>query len=77
MHEHSDAETQLQEEISRVWIDTGWVKRCSGEERNKMLGGCRDRDGERDVGIMSSHEFFADASKERHSICLTSCVTCF
>lgn len=51
MHEHSDAETQLQEEISCVWIDTGWVKRCSDEEGIKMLEGCRDRDGERDVGI--------------------------
>lgn len=28
MHEHSDAEIQLQEEISSVWSDTGLVKRC-------------------------------------------------
>lgn len=51
MHEHSDAETQPQEEISSVWIDTGWVKRCSDEEGIKRLESCRDRERERDVGI--------------------------
>lgn len=42
MHEHSDAETQLQEEISSVWIDTGLVQRCSDQAEIKRL-----REGER------------------------------
>lgn len=37
MHEHTDAETQLQEEISSVWNDTGLVKRCSDQAEIKRL----------------------------------------
>lgn len=37
MHDHSDAETQLQEEISSVWNDTGLVKRCSDQAEIKRL----------------------------------------
>lgn len=35
MHEHTDAETQLQEEISSVWNYTGLVKRCSDQAEIK------------------------------------------
>lgn len=56
MHEHSDAVTQLQEEISSIWIDIGRVKRCGGEDRNKMLDSCRDGDGEREMEVFRQRE---------------------
>lgn len=48
MHEHSDAGTQLQEEISSVCNDTGLVKRCTDQAGIKRLRGggrvaCRQR----------------------------------
>lgn len=45
MHSYSDAGTQLQEEISSVWIDTGWIERCSDDEGGiERLDGCWGRD---------------------------------
>lgn len=46
MHEHSDAETQLQEEISSVWNDTGLVKRCSDQAEIKRLRVSKRRERE-------------------------------
>lgn len=37
MHKYSDAEKQLQEEISSVWNDTGLVKRCTDQAGIKRL----------------------------------------
>lgn len=57
MHSHSDAEPELQEEISSVWTDTGRVARCSDEEGIERLEGCRWIKREREMRVHGSHFF--------------------
>lgn len=52
MHEHSDAQTQQQEEISSVWNDTGLVKRCCDQAGIKRL-----REGEREGTVFRQRKW--------------------